>query len=128
MLAGTRDATVRLRKPGGTQGEFDPATGTYPVTPYAPYFEGPARIQVLANQAQEQATGEQEVSQLRYAVDLDHTVTGYRLEDECEITAMTDNGDLDLVDRVLIVEAFEHGSLHWQRRLICVDNLETQEA
>lgn len=127
-LAGTRDATVQLRRPGGTQGDFDPDTGTYPTVPHEPYYTGAARIQVLANQAQQHLVAEQEISLLAYAVYLEHTVSGALRSDLCTVTAVSDNGDPELVGRTLIVEAIERGSLQWQRHLVCIDNLETQDA
>lgn len=122
----THTATVQLRRPGGVQGEFDRVTGTTPVTPYPPYYEGAARIQLLPSETQEVEAAEQEVSLARYAVMLDAAVTGFALEDLCQVTAVDDNGDAWLVGRELTVYAFESGSLHWERRLLCRDNLETQ--
>lgn len=133
ILAGTRTATVTLRRPGGTPGSFDPVTGTTPVTPFPPYFgslsdEPNARIQVLPANDQVRLAGQQEVSTLGYQVTLDHEVDGIQLEDILMVVAVDDNGDADLVDRGLIVQSIERGSLHWERRLLCTDNLETQEA
>lgn len=132
VAAATHTATVTLRHPGGTVGEFDPETGTYPTVPHEPYYgagatEPNARIQVLATADQQRLAGEQETTTLGYAVMLDHTVDGMQLGDLVTVTAVDDNGDPWLVARVLTVEAMESGSLHWERRLICTDNLETQE-
>lgn len=133
ILDGTRGATITLRRPGGTQGEFDEETGTRPTTPHAPYYgdgatEPNARLQVLPSDEQEQTAGEQEITTLGYAVMLDHALTGMQLGDLCKITAVDDNGDAWLVGRELTVTSIESGSLHWERRLLCTDNLETQEA
>lgn len=122
----THTATVQLRRPGGTTGAFDRETGTTPVTPHTPYYEGPARIQILPSETQEVDAAEQEISLTRYAVMLDAAVTGFELEDLCQVTAVDANGDPWLVGRDLTVYAFESGSLHWERRLLCTDSLETQ--
>ena len=124
----THGATVTLRRPGGTPGEFDPETGTYATEPYAPYFTGPARVQVLSVGTAEQLAAEQQVSTLGYAVMLDHAVDDMQLTDLVAVTAVDGNGDPWLVGRVLTVASIEGGSLHWERRLVCTDNLETQEA
>jgi hypothetical protein len=124
----THTATVQLRHAGGTRGEFDRETGTYAFTPHAPYYSGPARIQLLPAETQEVEAAEQQVSLTRYGVMLDAEVTGFALEDLCKITAVDDNGDPWLVGREITVYAAEGGSLHWERRLLCRDNLETQEA
>lgn len=124
----THTATVTLRRPGGTRGAFDRASGTYPMTPNAVYFTGPARIQVLADTAQVALVAEQESSSLRYAVMLDHAASGIQLDDLCTVTAVDDNGDASLVGRDLTVESIARGSLHWERRLICTDDLETPTA
>lgn len=126
VVDATHGATISLRRPGGTPGTFDPETGTKPITPFDPYYTGPARIQVLPALEQERVAGEQEITTLAYAVELTHDVTGMQLEDVLTVTAMDDNGDADLVARELTVRAFESGSLHWERRLICTLNLETQ--
>lgn len=127
VVAATHTAAVSLRRPGGTQGTFDPVTGTYPTVPHSAYYDGPARVQVLATADQEHMAGEQEISTLGYAVMLEHTVSGMQIEDLCAVTAVDDNGDQWLVGRELTVESIESGSLHWERRLICTDNLETPE-
>lgn len=126
ILTGTHTATVTLRRPGGTAGSFDPITGSRPVTPFTAYYTGAARVQVLSPTEQESLAGEQEVSTLRYSVTLDHEVTGVQLDDLLRITEVDDNGDTTLVGRDLAVESIERGSLHWERRLLCSDNLETQ--
>lgn len=128
VLSGTRTATVTLRRPGGTPGTFDPEAGTRPTTPFEAYYTGEARVQVLPASEQDHLTGGQEVSTLGYAVTLDHEVTGVQLEDLCTVTAIDDNGDPELIGRDLVVEAIQRGSLHWERRLLCTDDLETQEA
>lgn len=127
VLAGTRGATVSLRHPGGTQGAFNKTTGKYDYTPSSAYFTGPARIQVLPGDEQERVAGEQQVTTLGYAVMLDHAVDGMQLGDVVLITAMADNGDEWMVDRELTVTSIEGGSEHWERRLLCTDNLETPE-
>lgn len=127
VLAGTRTATVTLRRPGGTPGAFDPVTGSYPSTPFAAYLETEARIQVLPSNDQVRLAGEQEYSTLGYQVTLDHEATGVQLDDLVTVTAVDDNGDTDLVGRELTVESIERGSLHWERVLVCTDNLETQQ-
>jgi Family of unknown function (DUF6093) len=125
VLSTTHTATVQLRRPGGVRGAFDDATGTWALTPFEPYFEGAARVQVMPADEQQQTTGEQQVSTLGYAVMLDSDVTGMQLEDVCTVTAVDDNGDAWLVGRELLVKSIESGSLHWERRLLCSDNLET---
>lgn len=124
VFDGTRDATVTLRRPGGTKGAFDPVTGTYPVTPHPAYYTGGARIQILTGTSRDVLAAEQQVTTLRYSVLLDDTVDGAQVEDLCRVTAMTDNGDQTLIDRDLTVEAVVRGSLHWERRLVCTDDLE----
>lgn len=132
-LAGTRTATVALRRPGGTPGAFDPVTGTRPSTPFPAYYglgisEPNARIQVLPSNDQVRLAGEQEISTLGYQVTLDHAIDGIQIDDLVTVTAVDDNGDQGLVGRELRVESIERGSLHWERRLLCSDNLETQGA
>jgi len=128
VLDGTRGATVTLRRPGGTNSVFDRETGKWTTTPNAAYFTGPARVQVLSGAEQEAVAGEQEISTLAYAVMLDHAVDGMQLDDVATVTAVDDNADPWLVDRELTVTAIQSGSLHWERRLLCTDNLETPEA
>lgn len=128
VVAETHTATITLRHPGGTRGAFDDETGTWAITPFPTYYDGPARVQVLAAGEQERVAGEQEISTLGYAVMLDHAVIEMQLTDLCTVTTVDDNGDAWLVGRQLTVEAMESGSLHWERRLLCSDDLETPEA
>lgn len=127
VAAASHTATISLRHPGGTRGAFNKTTGTWATTPYAAYYTGPARVQVLATGDQVRMAGEQEVSTLGYAVMLGHAVSGMQLEDLCTVTAVDDNGDAWMVGRQLTVKTIESGSLHWERRLLCTDDLETQE-
>lgn len=128
VVAATHTATVALRRPGGTQGAFDDTLGYRPTVPHEPYYTGPARVQVMPVNAGEQLAAEQQVSTLGYAVMLDHALVGVQLDDVCDVTAVDDNGDDWLVNRELTVRTIESGSLHWERRLICSDDLETQLA
>ncbi|WP_210651341.1 DUF6093 family protein [Nocardioides sp. SYSU D00065] len=123
----THTGTVQLRHAGGIRGTFDKTTGTWSTTPHPPYYAGPARIQLLPSETQEVEAAEQQVSLARYAVMLDADVTGFALEDICKVTAVEGNGDAWLVGRELTVYAFGGASLHWERRLLCTDSLETQE-
>src|SRR3954471_22967237 len=93
VLVGTHTATVTLRRPGGTPGTFDPNTGTRPSTPFAAYYTGAARVQILSAAEQDRMAGEQEVSTLGYSVTLDHEVIGVQLDDLCHVTEVDDNGD-----------------------------------
>jgi hypothetical protein len=126
LLDSTRDATVTLRRPGGSNSTFDPGTGTWTTTASAVYYTGPARIQLASDNDLIAAAGEQDITTVRYAVMLDDTVTSVQIEDICTVTAMDDNGDPSLVGRNLTVEVVARGSLHWERRLICTDNIEVQ--
>lgn len=128
ILTSTRGATVALRRPGGITGPLDAETGTYPVTPNTAYYTGPARIQILPVGERTQMAGDQEITTAAYAVMLDHQVNASQLTDLVTVTAVDDNGDAWMVGRELTVESIESGSLHWERRLLCTDNLETQEA
>lgn len=126
VLDTTRDATVTLARAGGTQGTFDPVSGTWGNTPATPYYTGTARIQAFSGNEQIVLAGEQTVSTLGYAVSLDHAVGGVELGDVLTVTTIDDNGDAELVGRSLTVAAIVRGSLHWERRLLCTDDLETQ--
>lgn len=127
VLETTRTATVQIRQPGGTAGTFDPATGTRTVTPNTAYYTGLARIQVLGSAEQVREVAEQQVSSMAYAVTLDHSLVGVQLDDLVRVLVVDDNGDAELVGRDLTVHAIERGSLHWERRLLCSDDLETTE-
>lgn len=125
ILDDTRDATVTLRRPGGTGGTFNRTTGQYDgQTPNVAYYTGLARIQVLPAIQQETQAAEQELSTLAYAVMLDDAIGSIQLDDLVKVTAMDDNGDAALVGAELQVSAVEGGSLHWERRLIAVLDLE----
>lgn len=132
VLDKTHGATVSLRRPGGTKGDFDRDTGKWEITPNAAYLEDQAaRVQVMPTQDQETVTGGQSVTTLAYAVQLNADVAitednGVRLKDVLTVTAVDDNGDPELVGTEMVVASFESGSLHWERRIVCIRDLETQ--
>jgi hypothetical protein len=128
VLDTTHTVTVTIRPPGGTLGTFDPVLGTRPVTPYPVYYTGLARVQLMVRaQDQIRNAGEQQVSTIGYQVTLDSEVTGIEIGYLVRVTELDDNGDVSLIGRDLTVEAIERGSLYWERRLLCSDDLEVQE-
>lgn len=126
VTEGTRTATVTLRRPGGTRGAFDTTTGTYPITATPAYYTGKARIQMVSDSEAKVVTADQQVTTLVYRVMLDHLVSGVEVEDLVTVVAVEPNGDASLISRVLTVDAIVWGSLHWERHLMCVDDLERQ--
>jgi hypothetical protein len=128
VVNGTHTATVTLRRPGSTGGTFDRNSGTYTgATPYAAYYTGLARIQVMPTVGSDQvrAVAEQDVSTLAYTVLLNDAVDGVQLKDVITVADVDDNGDQDLIGAELIVSSIESGSLHWERKLVAILDLET---
>ena len=129
VVKGTFTATVAIRHPGGTQGAFDPETGTYPNTPHPAHYgagatEPNARIQVQPIFSGERDTAGQLVSVAGYLVVVDRdTSTATAVGDICKVTAVDDNGDPSLVNRELTVSGVARGSLAWERDLTCLDDL-----
>ncbi len=124
VAEGRFTATCQIRKPGGTTGDFDPATGTRPTTPYAAHYTGPCSVQVLPALEQEAVTGTQEITTVGYRVSIAHDVaSALAVDDLVKITTVDDNGDATLVERTLKVRSFTRGSLAWERDLICSDSL-----
>lgn len=124
VVADTWTATVTIRRPGGTQGAFDEATGTYPVTPYAAHYSGKARIQVQPIFSGERDAAGQVVSVAGYLVVVDlATSDETKVDDVVKITAVDTNGDPSLVNRELTVSGVARGSLVWERDLTCLDDL-----
>lgn len=133
VLDTTRTATVTLRRPGGTAGTFDRDLGEWVGgSANAPYYgagatEPNARIQVMPTVGSDQVRElvEQDVSTLAYSVLLDDAVDGVQLKDVLTVTGMDDNGDQALIGQDLVVASIESGSLHWERKLVCILDLET---
>lgn len=118
VLAGTRTATVSLRKPGSTR-QWNPdtqSTDTVPLTPYAP--DVAARIQVVPTQERtvEVAGGTTHVRD--YLVTLDPALLPVD-EDLVDITACSDPA---LVDRTLRIVDVVRGSLRFERVVYCTLN------
>lgn len=120
----THTCTISMRRPGGTKGAFDPAPSTYPVTPSAPYYTGKARIQMVSDSDLKRLIAGQDIGTLAYRVSIDHNVGGIELEDLVTITAIDENGDASLVGRSLTVDTVTRSSLHWERVMVCIDDLE----
>lgn len=124
VMAGTRTATVEIRHPGGTQGPFDPNTGTYPTVPHPAHHTGTARIQALDAQEQEQLVAEQQVTTTGYRISVDLACDEVLVGDVVTVTALdTTIGDPFTVGRTFTVRSFGQGSTAWQRHLICTDDL-----
>lgn len=124
VVAGTLTATCEIRHPGGTQGDFDPTTGTRPTTPHPAHYAGPCRVQVLPALEQEALTGDQQVTTVGYRVTITYDdAPELDVDDLVKITAVDDNGDPTLVGQVLKVQSFARGSLAWERDISCVDDL-----
>lgn len=125
----TFGATIAVRRPGGTPGEFDPETGQTTTTPHDAHYTGGARIQVLPALDQERVTGDQEVTTLGYRVAVAHDAAVEPADGTSVVgclvlvTAVDANGDASLVGRTLTVESLERGSLAWERDLIVTDRL-----
>lgn len=121
IMRRTWTAAVSIRHPGGTQGPFDPDTGTYPSVPFPPHYVDGARIQVLSTQEQEQLVAEDEVTTVAYrvVVDLD-TSTETRVGDVVLVDSLdTSIGDPLTVGQELVVRSYGVGSMAWERDLIC---------
>lgn len=124
VMAGTRTAMVEIRHPGGTQGPFDPDTGTYPTVPHPAHHAGSARIQALDAQEQEQLVADQQVTTTGYRVSVDLDCDEAAVGDVVKVTALDATiGDPFTVGHELTIRSFAHGSTSWQRHLICTDNL-----
>jgi hypothetical protein len=121
---GTHTCVVELRRPGGTRGVFDPVTGTWGTTAAEAYYTGKARVQMISDSDLKRISADQQISALFYRVSLDHNVVGTELGDRVTVLSIDDNGDPDLVGRTLKVDTIVRASLHWERQLVCVDELE----
>lgn len=100
-----------------TVGNFDPATGTYPRTPAAPYFTGACRAQ-QQRQPQEASTGGEEISNHDYLVTVPASVVSVEIGHVVKVTAAV---DASLVGRVLQITDVQRGTEIWERDLICID-------
>lgn len=126
VAEGGMTATVSLRLPGATAtGAFDDDTGNTPTAPHAPYHTGPARIQAMSTRAQEALAAEQQVTTLAYLVSVEwDAATGEQdvaAKHLVHVDAVDANGDPTLVGRDLVVQEVVHGSLVFERDLICTD-------
>lgn len=89
----------------------------------ATVYEGPCRVQVLANAPAVNKTADQPVTTQAYLVALPASVATVEVGCLVEVTKST--ADATLTDgRRLRVEAVQRGSEIWQRDLICFDDLD----
>jgi hypothetical protein len=125
VVVGTFTVTVGWRRPGGTEGSFDPNTHSKTTTPNAAYATGSARVQVLPALQQEKVVAEDDqVTTVGYRVSVPVDSTDYKVNDLGTITAVeSGNGDPSLVGKVLTVVAIERGSLMFERDLIVIERL-----
>lgn len=124
IVGKTMTGRCEIRRPGAVKSStFNTTTGTYPMTPPAPHFTGPTRVQVLNAQERAQLVGDQPVTTVGYRVVVPLDANLVEVDDVVTVTCTDDNGDPVLVDHELIVRSFAVGSLAWERDLICTDNL-----
>lgn len=126
VAEGGMTATCSLRLPGGTAtGDFDDEAGNTPAESNAPYHSGPCRIQAMSTRAQEALAAEQEVTSLAYLVTVEWDAGTPEQDIEAKhlvhIDSVDDNGDPTLVGKDLVVRSVVHGSLVFERDLICTD-------
>lgn len=125
VMAGTRTATVTIRRPGGTQGAFDPETGDYETTPYAPHYTGPARVQMLSTQDRATVVAEDDITTVAYQVTVPLTADQIAIGHLVTVSAVDASiGDAAAVGHELLVRSFgDTNTLAWERVLICTRDL-----
>lgn len=124
VTEGAMTATVEARRPGGTEGAMNPATGERTVTPFAPHYTGKARIQIVPMFGGDTETAGQQVTTAGYLVTVKLAGSdGWKVDDLVKVTAVDANGDPTLVGRELTVTVVARGSLAWERDLRCTDDL-----
>lgn len=115
------EATVSLRKPGGTQGAFDPDTGTYAFVPFPPFATGvPARVQALTEISvpAADAAGES-VRVLGYRVSIPASTPTADLDEGILVDFTECAGDALLEGSSLHVTDIVRGTHRFERDLIC---------
>lgn len=128
VTEGAMGATCRVTT--GGEGTWTPETGPTPGTPTTLY-EGPCRVQALANNESDRDAADQLVALARYLVVLDADSPGVPVGDQgaqVRILTVDDNGDTALAGKVLTVDADAHSSLRWERDLTCTLDTTNQGA
>lgn len=123
VAGGFLEDTIALRRPGGTPGAFDPATGGQPSVPFAAYHTGRASVQVLPALDQVSDQAGQQVSTLGYRVTIEGDAPEPQVGDIVTFVAVGPNTDPLLVGRAMTVRSTETSSTHWTRDLIATDDL-----
>lgn len=118
--AGAATGTCEIRDPAVTGEEvFDPGTGQTTVTPAAPVYTGPCRVQALSSRDRPiDAVGEA-VTTPPYLVQLAFDAPAVGEGWPVKITACPD--DAQLVGRTLTVRSVAYGTQRFTRDLYCVD-------
>lgn len=115
-----------IRRPGGTRGAFDPATGTYDTVPYDPYYPatgdtGICRVQSAGDSlAAETVAADQQVTTHVCVVAVPYSVTDVQVGD---IIKVTTSNDPRWAGREFKVGDIQGSSFVTARRLLCSDTL-----
>lgn len=112
-------AVAAFREPGGTNGPFDPDTGTYPTTPHEPYLIRRCRVQALATGANRMDVAEDVVTVAGYLVTVPLDTPGLEVG---HLIRVTESGDPLLEVGDLRVDDIVRGSLLVERDLFCTFN------
>lgn len=126
---GVLTCTVAWRRPGGAEGEFNPASLSKSTTPNAAHYIGKADVQLLPQLMQERLVGDDDqVVMVGYRVTVVHDAgtdgVDFMVGDIGTVTAVDGNGDVSLVGKVLTVRAIERPSHGWERYLLCTERLD----
>jgi hypothetical protein len=120
-------ATINLETPG-TPGGWDPTSGPTDGTVVV-VWSGPARVQVLNDIAGQIEAADQSVTSARYLVVIPKAAPLPVLDvTTVHVTAVTGNGDVNLVGKRLTVRSADTGSITWERDLTCDLDETNQEA
>lgn len=124
IAAGGHTALCEIRRPGGTPGTLNPATGVKTTSPYAPHFAGPCAISKQpARTGTDPVAGAEQLPTMEYAVTLDKDAAPQaHTGDILVITSVGLHGDATLVGRPYVVEYIDRDSVTAERVLTVSEN------
>lgn len=124
VTEGGMTAVCQITRDGEGESVFDPETGNTVAPPRVEIYTGPCRVRFMSDIGNQIVAADQGIVNADYMVSVEQDAEFIRAGeygDRVEFTEVTE-GDLQLLDLALWVEAILHTSLRWDRVFFCSEN------
>lgn len=123
VAEGGQTATATVTRHSDADGVWNPATMNTDYPPPTPVYSGKARVQRQSTAEKPVWIGDRQVIVRTYVIGFPADAPQLRINDLVQVTAAGDN---DLAAQTLYIHDVWHGSLLWERDVVCQNTPRTQ--